>query len=111
MTAWFNINYVARQYVDYLERVEQPSVTTLDFKLAYTFKSGTLGPLQWQDVTIHGLVKNLTDEDYAYYSNTSGERNDDGSLATSYYPYAGRYFEVGMKIDKLVKSRKNNRLK
>jgi outer membrane receptor protein involved in Fe transport len=38
----------------------------------------------------------VTDEDYAYSSNSDGERNADGTLATSYYPYPGRYFEVGL---------------
>ena len=99
LTAWFNLTYVDDQYVDYLERVVQPSVTTLDFKLSYTFDGGSLGPVQWQDITIHGLVKNLTDEKDAYYSNSYGTRNDDGSLDTNYYPYAGRYFEIGLTMN------------
>ena len=96
LTAWFNLIYVDKQYVDYLERVEQPAVTTLDCKLAYAFGKGSLGIVDWENLTLHGLVKNVTDEDYAYYSNASGERNADGTLATSYYPYPGRYFEVGL---------------
>ena len=99
LTAWFNLTYVDDQYVDYLERVVQPSVTTLDFKLSYTFDGGSLGPVQWQDITIHGLVKNLTDEKDAYYSNSYGTRNDDGSLDTNYYPYPGRYFEIGLTMN------------
>ena len=99
LTTWLNIVYVDDQYVDYLERVEQPSVTTVDFKLAYNFGKGHLGSFEWQGLTLHALVKNLTDEDYAYYSNSAGARNDDGSFDTSYYPYDGRYFEVGLTWD------------
>ncbi|MGD9157796.1 MAG: TonB-dependent receptor [Desulfobacteraceae bacterium] len=90
LTTWLNIMYVDDQYVDYLERVIQPSVTTMDFKVNYKFTN------LFNGVSIYGLVKNLTDENYAYYSNSSGARNDDGTLNTTYYPYPGRYFEVGM---------------
>jgi hypothetical protein len=38
-------------------------------------------------------------ENYAYYANARGERNDDGSLAPDFYPYPGRYFEVGLTVD------------
>jgi iron complex outermembrane receptor protein len=99
LTAWLSATYVDDQYVDYLERVVQPSVTTLDFKLAYKLNKGSLGPLRWRSLTLHGLVKNLTDENYAYYSNSTGERNDDGTLGTNYYPYPRRYFEVGLTVD------------
>lgn len=98
LTAWLNLTYVDKQYVDYLERVEQPAVTTLDCKLAYEFGKGSLGIVDWEGLTLHGLVKNVTDEDYAYYSNSDGERNADGILATSYYPYSGRYFEIGLSM-------------
>jgi iron complex outermembrane receptor protein len=99
LSAWLNVTYVDDQYVDYLERVIQPSVTTFDVKMAYKFNAGAFGPLRWKGLTLHGLVINLTDENYAYYSNARGERNDDGSLATDFYPYPGRYFEVGLTVD------------
>lgn len=46
-----------------------------------------------------GLETNLTDEEYAYYSNSAGTRNEDGTLDTNYYVYPGRYFEVGATVD------------
>ena len=57
------------------------------------------GIFSWEGITIHGLVKNLTDENYAYYSNSAGRRNGDGTFNTGYYPYEGRYFEVGLTLD------------
>lgn len=99
LLAWVNLTYVDDQYVDYMERVLQPSVTTLDCKLAYTFKKIKMGSFNLDGITLHGLVKNLTDKDYAYYSNSSGKRNSDGTLDTNYYIYPGRYFEIGATVD------------
>lgn len=91
LITWLSVIYVDDQYVDYMERVVQPSVVTVDFKAAYKMLQDRL--------TIHGLVKNLTGENYAYYSNAAGKRNSDGSLDTNYYVYPGRYFEVGLTMD------------
>lgn len=99
LLAWVSMTYVDDQYVDYMERVVQPSVTTVDCKLAYTFDKTDLGIISWDKLTLHGLVKNLGDQDYAYYSNSRGERNEDGTLATNYYVYPGRYYEVGVTMD------------
>jgi iron complex outermembrane receptor protein len=99
ITAWMNLTYVSDQYTDYMERVVQPSVTTLDFKLSYSVPEERLKSFGARGLTIHGLIKNLTNEKYAYYSNTTGARNDDGTLDISYYPYPGRYFEIGLSMD------------
>ena len=87
---WYNITYEDDKNVDYLERVIEPSVTTMDFKIDYKFTD------LFNGVSIYGLVKNFTDEKYAYYSNSAGARNSDGTFNTSYYPRSGRYLEVGM---------------
>ncbi len=90
LLAWVNVTYEGKKNVDYLERVIQPSSTLIDLKLDYKFDN------LFKGVSIYGLVKNVVDKDYAYYSNSAGTRNSDGTLDTSYYPYPGRYFEIGM---------------
>ena len=82
----FDMNYIGKRYVDYLNQIEYPSKTTFDARVSYTWK-------QWK---FWVLGKNIFDEDLEYASNSSGKLNSDGEPNNSYYVQNGRYVEAGI---------------
>ncbi len=82
----FDMNYIGKRYVDYLNQIEYPSKTTFDARASYTWK-------QWK---FWVLGKNIFDEDLEYASNSSGKLNSDGEPNNAYYIQNGRYVEAGI---------------
>jgi len=82
-----DINYMGERYVDYLNQIEYPDKTTVDARIAYTWK-------HWK---VWVLGKNLFDEEIEYVSNSSGQLTEaNGEPLNYYYVQDGLYLEAGL---------------
>ena len=70
-----DINYMGERYVDYLNQIEYPDKTTVDARIAYTWK-------HWK---VWVLGKNLFDEEIEYVSNSSGQLTEANGEPLNYY--------------------------
>ncbi len=84
-----DINNFGEYYIDYLNRLEYPSKTTVDAKISYSLSNYKF----WI------LSKNLLDEDIEKPRNTSGDLTAaNGDPATEYYVQDGIYIEAGFSV-------------
>ncbi len=81
-----DINYYGSYYVDYMNRIEYPSKTTIDARIFYSLKHWTL----WL------LGKNIFDEEIENVQNATGRLASNGEPENAYYVQDGRYIEAGV---------------
>lgn len=85
----FDVNTFGKYYIDYLNRLEYPSKTTVDANISYTINNYKF----WI------LGKNLLDEEIEKPRNTSGDLTEaNGDPATKYYVQDGIYVETGFSV-------------
>lgn len=85
----FNINTFGKYYIDYLNRLEYPSKTTVDAKISYSLDKYRF----WI------LGKNILNEEIEKPRNTDGELTEaNGIPATTYYVQDGVYVEAGFSV-------------
>ncbi|MDY6878949.1 MAG: TonB-dependent receptor [Desulfatiglans sp.] len=82
-----DVNYTGSEYVDYLNRIEYGSKTTVDASISYTTQN-------WK---FWVLGKNLFDEEIENVQNSTGRLTSaDGEPRNAYYVQDGVYVEVGV---------------
>lgn len=82
-----DVHYYGDYYIDYLNRLEYPSKTTVDAAIIYN----------WKRYRFWVIGKNILDEEIETPRNTDGELSGvNGVPITEYYVQDGAYVEVGM---------------
>lgn len=84
-----DVDTFGEYYIDYLNRLEYPSKTTVDVSVSYT----------WKKYTFWILGKNIFDEKVEKPRNTSGALTAAGCVpATESYVQDGAYVEAGFSL-------------
>lgn len=89
LKASVDANFWGEYYLDYANRVEYPSKTTVDASISYS----------WSHYKIWVLGKNIFDEEVERAINTDGElTGPGGDPETAYYVQDGAYVEAGLSV-------------